>query len=140
ADEPASLLRDDRHGEAFPTVSSLDTRQDRKNIAKTSAIPHESPPRVTSPGGDEGSMQQKIKELMDFCTSLQSQQSQIAQKIHAQDLEISNLKARIKVLEDSNRSRTYAQEDAPNWGGEDIRASGEDLAVDKEASERTDKG
>ncbi|GKF07817.1 hypothetical protein Tco_0042041, partial [Tanacetum coccineum] len=97
--EPAFLSRDVRHEEAFPTVSSLDAGQDMETIAKTSAIPHDSPPRVTSPGGDEGSMQQKTKELMEFCTSLQSQQ-----------------------------------------GGEDIRASGEDLAADKEASETTDKG
>nr|GEW73152.1 hypothetical protein [Tanacetum cinerariifolium] len=54
ADEPASLLRDDRQGEAFPTVSSLDARQDRENIAKTSALPHESSPRVTSLDVDEG--------------------------------------------------------------------------------------
>nr|GFC26349.1 hypothetical protein [Tanacetum cinerariifolium] len=40
--EPASLLRDDRQGEAFPTVSSLDAEQDRENIAKTSALPYES--------------------------------------------------------------------------------------------------
>ncbi|GKD67127.1 hypothetical protein Tco_1309235 [Tanacetum coccineum] len=55
ADEPASLQRDVSHGEAFPTVSSLDAGQDRGNVAKTSAMPHDSPPRVTSLGGDEGS-------------------------------------------------------------------------------------
>nr|GEX01300.1 hypothetical protein [Tanacetum cinerariifolium] len=38
--EPASLSRDDRQGEAFPTVSSLDARHDRENINKTSALPH----------------------------------------------------------------------------------------------------
>nr|GEV98005.1 putative ribonuclease H-like domain-containing protein [Tanacetum cinerariifolium] len=54
ADEPASLLRDDRQGEAFPTVSSLDAGQDRENIAKTSAMPHESSSRVPSLGADEG--------------------------------------------------------------------------------------
>nr|GEX22392.1 hypothetical protein [Tanacetum cinerariifolium] len=42
ADEPASLSRDDRHKKAFPTVSSLDAGQDRENIAKTSAMSHES--------------------------------------------------------------------------------------------------
>nr|GFC45763.1 hypothetical protein [Tanacetum cinerariifolium] len=45
-DEPASLSRDDRHREAFPTVFSLDAGQDRENIAKTSAMSHESSPRV----------------------------------------------------------------------------------------------
>nr|GEV98608.1 hypothetical protein [Tanacetum cinerariifolium] len=53
ADEPASLSRNDRHGEAFPTVSSLDAGQDRENIAKTSAMPHESSPRVPSLDANE---------------------------------------------------------------------------------------
>nr|GFB47369.1 hypothetical protein [Tanacetum cinerariifolium] len=44
ADELASLSRDDRHKEAFPTVSSLDAGQDRENITKTSAMSHESSP------------------------------------------------------------------------------------------------
>nr|GEV52367.1 hypothetical protein [Tanacetum cinerariifolium] len=54
ADEPTSLSRNDRHGEAFPTVSSLDAGQDRENIAKTSAMSHESSPRVPSFNADEG--------------------------------------------------------------------------------------
>ncbi|GKE48175.1 hypothetical protein Tco_1479433, partial [Tanacetum coccineum] len=39
-DETASPTRDDRHGEAFPSVTSLDAGQDKENIAKTSAKPH----------------------------------------------------------------------------------------------------
>ncbi|GJV99835.1 hypothetical protein Tco_1555087 [Tanacetum coccineum] len=39
ADETASPTRDDKHGEAFPTATSLDARHDRENIAKTSAMP-----------------------------------------------------------------------------------------------------
>nr|GFC20327.1 hypothetical protein [Tanacetum cinerariifolium] len=54
ADEPASLSRDDRHREAFPTVSGLDAGQDRENIAKTSAMSHESSPRVPYLDADEG--------------------------------------------------------------------------------------
>ncbi|GKE77107.1 hypothetical protein Tco_1543227 [Tanacetum coccineum] len=57
ADETASLTRDDRHGEAFPTASSLDAGQDMENIAKTSAMPHEASPGVTSLGGGEGNLQ-----------------------------------------------------------------------------------
>nr|GEW24654.1 hypothetical protein [Tanacetum cinerariifolium] len=118
ADEPASLLRDDIQGEAFPTVSSLDARQDRENIIKTSALPHDLSPRVTSLDADEGSMQQKLQELMDLCTSLQRQQTQIANKIKDQDLEISGLKARVKILKDKDRGRAEpAQEDAPIKGG-----------------------
>ncbi|GJY32478.1 hypothetical protein Tco_0416947 [Tanacetum coccineum] len=70
ADEPASLLRGVRHGEAFTTVSSLDAGQGRETIAKSSTIPHDSPPRVTSFGVDEGSMQPTLTELMAFCTNL----------------------------------------------------------------------
>ncbi|GJX38663.1 hypothetical protein Tco_0251966 [Tanacetum coccineum] len=72
ADKPASPLRDDSHGEAFPIATSLDAGQDRENISKTSAMPHELSLRVTSLGGDEGSLQLKLNELMDFCTKLQS--------------------------------------------------------------------
>ncbi|GKC26633.1 EFR3 homolog cmp44E-like protein, partial [Tanacetum coccineum] len=66
ADETASPSGDDRHGEAFPTATSLDAGQDRENIAKTSAMPHEASPRVTSLGGGEGSIQQKLTKLMEI--------------------------------------------------------------------------
>ncbi|GJX14551.1 hypothetical protein Tco_0206309 [Tanacetum coccineum] len=66
ADETAPPTRADRYREAFPTATSLDAGQDRENIPKTSAMPHESFPRVTSLGGDEGSLKQKLKELMEF--------------------------------------------------------------------------
>nr|GEV77859.1 hypothetical protein [Tanacetum cinerariifolium] len=90
ADEPASHSRDNRQEEAFPTVSSLDAEQDRENIAKTSALLHESSPRVTSLNADEGN----------------------------QDQEISELKARVKFLEDKeSRSAEPTQEDAPIIGG-----------------------
>nr|GEW79106.1 ribonuclease H-like domain, reverse transcriptase, RNA-dependent DNA polymerase [Tanacetum cinerariifolium] len=83
ADELASLLRDDSQGEAFSTVSSLDAGQDKENINKTTALPHESSPRVTSLDADEG------------------------------NLEISGLKERVKILEDKDRGREEPQEDAP---------------------------
>nr|GEV32707.1 hypothetical protein [Tanacetum cinerariifolium] len=105
ADELASLSRDDRHKKAFPTVSCLDAGQDRENIAKTSALSHESSPRVRSLDTDEGSMQQRLHELIELCTSLQRQQSQMADKIKDQDIEISGLKARVKSLEDKERRR-----------------------------------
>ncbi|GJV67907.1 putative ribonuclease H-like domain-containing protein [Tanacetum coccineum] len=133
ADETASPSGDDRHGEAFPTATSLDAGQDRENIAKTSAMPHEASPRVTSLGGGEGSMQQQLTKLMDICTSLQRQHSLMEAKIQSQDLEITQLKTRIKTLEDNEKMREgFAQEDAPNTGGMD---QGEDL-VEKS----TDKG
>nr|GEW13557.1 hypothetical protein [Tanacetum cinerariifolium] len=76
ADEPASLLRDDRQGEAFDTVSSLDAAQDRENIIKNSALPHESSPRVTSLDADDGRLsflKTKIEEVQSlFKRMLQS--------------------------------------------------------------------
>nr|GEV70566.1 hypothetical protein [Tanacetum cinerariifolium] len=117
ADEPASLLRDDSQGEAFPTVFGLDVGQDRENIIKTSALPHNSTPGVTSLDADEGSMRQKLQELIDLCTGLQRQQTEMASKIKAQDLEISSLKARIKLLEDKDRGcAELSGDDAPITG------------------------
>nr|GFB00734.1 hypothetical protein [Tanacetum cinerariifolium]GFB00768.1 hypothetical protein [Tanacetum cinerariifolium] len=99
-DEPASSLRDVSQGEACPTVSSLDAEQDRTNIAKTSTLPHESTSRVPSLAADEVSLQLRIQELTDLCTSLQRQQSDLVFKFEAQELEITMLKARVKLLED----------------------------------------
>nr|GEU63851.1 hypothetical protein [Tanacetum cinerariifolium] len=100
--EPASLLIDDRQGEAFPTVSSLDAGHDRENITKTSTMPHESSPRVPSLDADEGN----------------------------QDLEISRLNARVKFLKDKDkRHKKPIQEDVPITGVIiDIR---EELGADK---------
>nr|GEU37219.1 hypothetical protein [Tanacetum cinerariifolium] len=52
-DETAFPTGDVKYGEAFPTVTCLNVGQDRENIAKTSAMPHEASPRVTSLGGGE---------------------------------------------------------------------------------------
>nr|GEW85655.1 hypothetical protein [Tanacetum cinerariifolium] len=61
-------IRDDRQGEAFLTVSSLDAGQDRENIIKTSALPHESSPRVTSLDADEG-RQRKCRAYSKGCSN-----------------------------------------------------------------------
>ncbi|GKA06238.1 putative ribonuclease H-like domain-containing protein [Tanacetum coccineum] len=90
------------------------------SLPHTTLIPSHTPTsrrmtkRVTSLGGDEGSLKQKLKELMEFCTTLQSQQTQMAEKIQSQDLEIKQLKARIQTLEDAQKPREGVQEDAPN--------------------------
>nr|GEU62319.1 hypothetical protein [Tanacetum cinerariifolium] len=68
ADEPASPLGDDSQCEAFPTVFGLEAEQDRENIIKTSALPHDSPTRVTSLAADEGkisTLKAMIKLLND---------------------------------------------------------------------------
>nr|GEZ98971.1 hypothetical protein [Tanacetum cinerariifolium] len=89
ADEPASPFGDDSQGEAFPTVSNLEAGHDRENIIKTSTLPHDSTPRVTSLDADEGT----------------------------QDLEISSLKARIKLLKDRDKGTVeLSGNDAPIKG------------------------
>nr|GEV17705.1 hypothetical protein [Tanacetum cinerariifolium] len=102
ADKHASPFEDDSQGEAFPTVSGLEVEQDRENIIKTSTLPHDSTTRVISLAANEGSMQHQLTELTDLCTRLQRQQTEMASKIVAQDLEITSLKARIKLLEDKD--------------------------------------
>nr|GEY07468.1 hypothetical protein [Tanacetum cinerariifolium] len=73
ADEPTSPLRDDSRGEACLTDSGLEADQDKANIPKTSTLPSDSTPRVTSLAADEGSMQHKLTELTDLYTRLQRQ-------------------------------------------------------------------
>nr|GEX24487.1 putative ribonuclease H-like domain-containing protein [Tanacetum cinerariifolium] len=68
ADEPASPLRDVSQGEACPTDSSFIADQDRANIVKTSTLPHDSAPRVTSPVAAEGKitrLKARVKLLED---------------------------------------------------------------------------
>nr|GEW95608.1 hypothetical protein [Tanacetum cinerariifolium] len=117
ADEPASSLRDVNEGEACPTDSSFQVNQDRANIAKTSTLPYDSAPRVTSPAATEGSMQQTLNELTAFCTSMQRQHSELISKFKAQELEINRLKARVKLLEDREGVDTERSgDDAPIKG------------------------
>nr|GEW37874.1 hypothetical protein [Tanacetum cinerariifolium] len=68
ADELASPLGDDSQDEACPTDSGFETDQDRANIAKTSTLPSDSTPRVTSFAADEGKINRlkaRIKLLED---------------------------------------------------------------------------
>nr|GFA20701.1 hypothetical protein [Tanacetum cinerariifolium] len=117
ADEPASSLRCVSQEEACPIDSGFIADQDRATIAKSSTLPYDSAPRVTSPAVDKGSMQQTINELTALCASLQRQHSEMIAKFEAQKVEINRLKARVKLLEDreglvGERSR----DDAPIKG------------------------
>ncbi|GJR48569.1 hypothetical protein Tco_1316672 [Tanacetum coccineum] len=76
ADETASPTRDDRHGEAFPTATSLDAGQDRENHAKNLCPAYEALPGYISWWW-----------------------------IQSQDLEITQLKDRVKTLEDNEKRR-----------------------------------
>nr|GEV79296.1 bulb-type lectin domain-containing protein [Tanacetum cinerariifolium] len=83
--EHASPLRDVSQREACPSDSGFIADQDRATIDKSSTLPHDSAPRVTSPVADEGSMQQTILELLALCTSLQRQLSELTAKFQAQE-------------------------------------------------------
>nr|GEY60352.1 putative ribonuclease H-like domain-containing protein [Tanacetum cinerariifolium] len=74
--------------------------KDRETIAKSSTLPYDSAPKVTSPAADEGSMQQIINELTALCTSLRRQHSELLAKFQAQEVEINRLKERVRLLED----------------------------------------
>nr|GEU38389.1 hypothetical protein [Tanacetum cinerariifolium] len=52
-DEPASPVREDSQGEAYPTDSGFIADQDRATIAKSSTLPHDSAPRVTSHAAED---------------------------------------------------------------------------------------
>nr|GEZ52313.1 hypothetical protein [Tanacetum cinerariifolium] len=54
ADKPASPVRDVNQGEACLTDSGFIADQDRATIAKSSTLPHDLAPRVTSPAAVEG--------------------------------------------------------------------------------------
>nr|GFB70524.1 hypothetical protein [Tanacetum cinerariifolium] len=60
ADEPASPQRDVSQGEACPTDSGFIADQNRATMDKSSTLPHDSAPRVTSPAAVEG---KKVKQL-----------------------------------------------------------------------------
>nr|GEV83798.1 uncharacterized mitochondrial protein AtMg00810-like [Tanacetum cinerariifolium] len=108
-DEPASPLGDDSQGEACLTISGLEAEQDRANIIKTFTLPHDSPPRVTFLAADEGKM---------------------ASKITAQDLEITSLKARIKLLEDKDGGVAEPSKEDATIKGRNLEI-GEEAGVDK---------
>nr|GEV88962.1 hypothetical protein [Tanacetum cinerariifolium] len=116
-DEPASPLRDVSQGEAYPTNSSFIADQDMATIDKSSTLPYDSAPWVTSLIADEGSMQETIPELTVLCTSMQRQLSKLTAKFLAQEVEINRLKERVKLLEDREGvAATRSGDDAPIKG------------------------
>nr|GEY16871.1 hypothetical protein [Tanacetum cinerariifolium] len=64
-DEPASFMRDVNEGEACPTEFGFIADQNRETIAKSSTLPNDSAPRVTSLAADEGKVEiLKLKEMV----------------------------------------------------------------------------
>nr|GEY03120.1 hypothetical protein [Tanacetum cinerariifolium] len=129
ADEHASSVRDVSEWEACPTESGFIADQDKATIAKSSTLPHDSAPRVTSPAADEGSMQQTISELTALCSSLQRQHSELLAKFQAQEVEILRLKKRVQVLED--RESVAAKQ-----SGDDALIKGRSINEGEAAAER----
>nr|GFA14665.1 hypothetical protein [Tanacetum cinerariifolium] len=78
---------------------------------------------------------QKFTFQKDLCTRLQRQQTKMATKIRAQDLRISNLKARIKFLEDKDEGGVEPSR-------EDATIKGRSLETREEAGvkKRTERG
>nr|GEV97698.1 hypothetical protein [Tanacetum cinerariifolium] len=102
---------------SLPTVTQSDTPIDRATIDKSSSLPYDSTPWVTSLVVNEGSMQQTIPELTALCTSLQRQLSELTAKFQAQEVEINRLKERVKMLEDREGVvATRSGDDAPIKG------------------------
>nr|GEZ88533.1 xylulose kinase-1 [Tanacetum cinerariifolium]GEZ88825.1 xylulose kinase-1 [Tanacetum cinerariifolium] len=127
--EPASPQRDVSQGEACPTNSSLIADQDRATIDKSSTLPHDSAPRVTSPVTVKGSMQQSIPELTALCTSMQRQLSELTDKFQAREVEINRLKERVKLLEERERV-------AAKSSGDDAPIKGRSMDEGEAATER----
>nr|GFB27630.1 hypothetical protein [Tanacetum cinerariifolium] len=110
--ETAFLTGDIRYGEAFHTVTRLDAGQDRKKLLRPLPCP------------------MKHYQWLLLLVVLRA----------IQDLEITQLKTRVKTLEDNERRREgFAQEDAPNTEGMD---QGEDLLVEDtvKVSDKTSGG
>ncbi|GKB43495.1 putative ribonuclease H-like domain-containing protein [Tanacetum coccineum] len=116
ADETVYEERGDSVESAATNASSLDAEQGSGNINRTqsTAIPNDpflrelynDPPfsRVNTLGSGEDSM--KLKELMELCTKLSERVLALENIKTAQDLEITNLKKRVKKLEKKKKSRT----------------------------------
>nr|GEX46863.1 putative ribonuclease H-like domain-containing protein [Tanacetum cinerariifolium] len=106
ADEPTSPLGDDSQAKDCPTISVLESGQDRANIIKSTTLPHDSTLKVTSLAADEGT----------------------------QDLEIASLKASIKLLEDKDGGVAEPSGEDATIKGRSLEI-GEEAAV-KKSTER----
>nr|GEX80162.1 hypothetical protein [Tanacetum cinerariifolium] len=79
-DEPASPLRDVSQGEACPTDSGFIADQDMETIDQSSALPHDSAPRVTSPVADEGTQEVEINRLKERVKLLEDREGVAAKR------------------------------------------------------------
>nr|GEW54340.1 hypothetical protein [Tanacetum cinerariifolium] len=133
ADEPASLLRDDSQGEAFPTVSGLDAGRDTENIIKTSALPHDSTPRVTSLDADEGMAKEMEEEIVRDNQRMNEQIARDAEiaRIHAEE----ELKMMIDGLDRNNEVIARHLQEVKRKGLKLEQGSAIKMKTSKEVSE-----
>nr|GEY52240.1 hypothetical protein [Tanacetum cinerariifolium] len=118
----------------IPTeIPTLRQYSRRVRIAQSSALPTASDEPASLLGDDSqeeafltGSMQQQLQELTNLCTRLQRHQTKMAFKITDQDLEITSLKARIKILENNDGGGAEPS-------GEDATLKGRSLDTREEA-------
>nr|GEW64038.1 hypothetical protein [Tanacetum cinerariifolium] len=78
--ELASPLRDVNQGEACPTNFGFIADQDRATIAKSSTLPYDLEPRVTSPAADEGTQEVEINRLKERVKLLEDRDGVAAQR------------------------------------------------------------
>nr|GEW24603.1 retrovirus-related Pol polyprotein from transposon TNT 1-94 [Tanacetum cinerariifolium] len=112
----------------IPTDTPLRQYTRRARIAQSLALPTIAD-EPASPLGDDS------QELMDLCTRLQRQQNEMVSKITAQDLEISTLKARIKLLEDRDGGGDDPSRENATIKGRSLE-TGEEAGIERS----TDKG
>nr|GEY21523.1 putative reverse transcriptase domain-containing protein [Tanacetum cinerariifolium] len=121
----------------LPTVTPSDTSQLRQytrrdRIAQSLALLTAADEPASPLGdGNQGEACPNVTglELTALCTSLQRQHTEMAFKIKAQELEVTNLKARVKLLED-REYRGIAQ------SGDDAPIKGRSLDEGEEAAEK----
>nr|GFC97271.1 hypothetical protein [Tanacetum cinerariifolium] len=104
ADEHASPVRDDCQGEACPTDSGFIADQDRETIAKSSTLPHDSAPRVTSPAADEASDTPKNKKLQEQIDA------QVARELEEQQ-EREDMRMNERIARDAEVARIHVEEE-----------------------------
>nr|GEW25965.1 retrovirus-related Pol polyprotein from transposon TNT 1-94 [Tanacetum cinerariifolium] len=73
-DEPASPQRDVSQGEACPTESDFIADQVRATIDKSSTLPYNSAPRVTSPAAVKGTQEVEINQLKEIVKQLEERE------------------------------------------------------------------
>nr|GFB91605.1 hypothetical protein [Tanacetum cinerariifolium] len=76
--EHASPVRDVTEGKACPIDFGFIADQDRATIDKSSTLPHDTAPRVTSPAAVEGTQDVKINKLKERVTILEDNQGVIS--------------------------------------------------------------